>query len=594
MTAGNGDFFLMDVILNRELQRSTVDARLRDPDDVVMVSAKWDKANLEPECDFKYRSLVAYLPGAGVFYCCRERRPAAVGLPNTPVQHSASWLRITEDLGPSPTAQRCSFGADGFVRRFYEESVDWVSAWRVSRGAYGTGRCPPRLVVRAQQCSDCDGPRMPPDTVLGKEGKREDISHLPRAERVARYNANLASSTAAKVGCRHYARGSHHYVIPRDCLVINGDDAGPHVDVVVDVAPRGSFKAHKSVVRVRNILSPKMDSNFVGRSGEPMLTHELKTITLHNTILRKRLRIGGGRSSTGDIGAMHPIGTRVLQDGIRTTSYLATRLVSRQLVEAYVKALSRVGQILFPDVLAVIQDAEGDTGLKPCAAMAGDEVGNRVGMSIDTSVDLGNASHFDSNDASQCYSLFLEEVPGMADNWYFVLPNVHGDRPDGSGSFDGLAIKIRHGTAISWDGRVIRHCTSVSRPDGPGTCFASGYGGKKTTNHLFGTFTAAKEKIIHAGRRRATEIMLHGDGFEFHVEDEGEELPPYDPTVDDADPDDDLVPKDPGDWDWHRDEKKRECDEKRKLDYIIPKKQRLGVHTGGLLDYVIPKKQRQV
>ena len=169
--AGNGDFFLMDVILNRELQRSAVDARLRDPDDVVMVSAKWDKANLEPDCDFKYRGLVAYLPGAGVFYCSRERRPAAVGLPNTLVHHSASWLRISEDFGASPTARRCSFGADGFVRRFFEESVDWVSAWRVSRGAFGTEKCPPRLVIRAQQCSDCEGPRMPPDTVLDKEGK---------------------------------------------------------------------------------------------------------------------------------------------------------------------------------------------------------------------------------------------------------------------------------------------------------------------------------------------------------------------------------------------------------------------------------------
>ena len=280
MMAGNGDFFLMDVILNRELQRSAGDARPCDSDNVVMASAKWDGANLEPDCDFKHRTLVAYLPGAGVFYCGRERSPAAVGLPNTPVHHDASWLRILEDIGALPSARRFSFGADGFVRRISEESVDWVSVWRVSHGTYGTERCPPRLVFGARQCSESDGPRMPPD-IVGEE----DIGHLPAAERRVKYNSHLASLTTAKVGCRHYARGSRHRFIPDSRLVINRDDSSPHIDVVVDVAPRGSFKAHRSIVRVRNILSLPMDSNFVGRSGEPFLTHKLGIIDLHTILV---------------------------------------------------------------------------------------------------------------------------------------------------------------------------------------------------------------------------------------------------------------------------------------------------------------------
>ena len=54
--------------------------------------------------------------------------------------------------------------------------------------------------------------------------------------------------------------------------------------------------------------------------------------------------------------------------------------------------------------------------------MAGDVKGNRVGGSIDMSVDLANASHFDVNDASQGFSVWTEEMPGVADNWYFVSP----------------------------------------------------------------------------------------------------------------------------------------------------------------------------
>ncbi len=100
------------------------------------------------------------------------------------------------------------------------------------------------------------------------------------------------------------------------------------------------------------------------------------------------------------------------------TSYAAMHKVPRQLVEAYyVKVLLRVGQIAFPNLLAVIKGTEGDTGLKPCAAMAGDAVGNRVGFSIDTSIDLGSSSHFDTNNSSQGYSAWTEDVLGMADNW---------------------------------------------------------------------------------------------------------------------------------------------------------------------------------
>ena len=66
MASGVADFFLMDVILNRELLRSTTDDP-RNVDDVVMATAKHDPQNLQPSCDFKYRTLVAFLPGAGVF-----------------------------------------------------------------------------------------------------------------------------------------------------------------------------------------------------------------------------------------------------------------------------------------------------------------------------------------------------------------------------------------------------------------------------------------------------------------------------------------------------------------------------------------------
>ena len=124
----------------------------------------------------------------------------------------------------------------------------------------------------------------------------------------------------------------------------------------------------------------------------------------------------------------------------------------------------------------------------------------RVGYTIDLSCNLGNSSHFDVNDASQGYSCWTEEMLGWGENWYFVMPNVEGKRPDGT-EYRGLAIKLGHGIAISWDGRVVRHCTSVSCPDG----LESGYVGvgkdsPSFVNHLYGAFTCAKETIVRAGR----------------------------------------------------------------------------------------------
>ena len=102
------------------------------------------------------------------------------------------------------------------------------------------------------------------------------------------------------------------------------------------------------------------------------------------------------------------------------------------------------------------------------------------------------------HDASQGYSVWTEELRGHGENWFFVMPNLYSKHPDGK-PFAGVAIRLTHGVAISWDGRIIRHCTSLSEPDGPdGKRVGAGEGGHG--NHLYGTFTAAKERVVSAGR----------------------------------------------------------------------------------------------
>jgi hypothetical protein len=70
------------------------------------------------------------------------------------------------------------------------------------------------------------------------------------------------------------------------------------------------------------------------------------------------------------------------------------------------------------------------------------------------SVNLGNSPHYDCGDTSTSVGIWVEEKPGQSTNWYFVLPNIsiQGSK--------GVLIKLVHGVAISWDARVIYHCTS--------------------------------------------------------------------------------------------------------------------------------------
>ena len=175
-----------------------------------------------------------------------------------------------------------------------------------------------------------------------------------------------------------------------------------------------------------------------------------------------------------------------------------------------VVSLAKIGRCAYPQVYAVIRDTEENFGLKPVSPMDG-EGGRRVGYTVDVSVDLGNTSHVDVHDGSQGYSVLGEEFPGQGTNWFLVLPNVYGLRPDPDGNdwirFEDLAIRITDGVSVSWDGRDIRRCTSLSEPDGPpvGEGLGDRACGSKyyAKNHLYGTFTAVKERVVEAGSEKA-------------------------------------------------------------------------------------------
>ena len=125
-------------------------------------------------------------------------------------------------------------------------------------------------------------------------------------------------------------------------------------------------------------------------------------------------------------------------------------------LEKHTLAASRLAadwaEVHFPETLASIQQAEVEKG-----AQRIDYIDWRVGSTIIMSVNLANAAHYDINDDSRCFAIFVEKIPGDATNWFLVFPNIsyNGSK--------GLVIRLTHGTAVDWDGLRMKHATSRAK-----------------------------------------------------------------------------------------------------------------------------------
>jgi hypothetical protein len=174
--------------------------------------------DIDDKNDFKYRTMLLFLPQCGVFYCAREHRGKEVGVFKSLVALDMSWLRLERVVGANGTVSY-SFGEGSYVKKFYSERKsclilenNTVSALRVSTGWTPNFR-QNRVMYRASQCCDSEGPMMPPDVYFG-----EEAVHWPAADLLAgEYNSRLARANSASRDGRHYAPSCHHYRLPERC-----------------------------------------------------------------------------------------------------------------------------------------------------------------------------------------------------------------------------------------------------------------------------------------------------------------------------------------------------------------------------------------
>jgi hypothetical protein len=437
--------------------------------------------SVENDSDEFYRACIVILPQAGVFYCHRERRSRLTGLVNSHVPMDINWLRFQRD-----SSGTC-FGNGSYVPRLANAKKCSVWKWSIRRSATNLLPFPRaipglrprslvRMVHRTRQLMDEEGPGLPPDYIVG-EG--DNFSNADEKSRAKVFQEAFSRSMSAKLGGRHYAPGFLHMgqkIDPLTTWVVDPKefselDLECHVTIPPSTDGQLPFE-RLSVIQIRYL------PHIVGSGCEELLTD----INRHCRMVANERGSSGARAGNGDLGGMHPIGRRIDKSWNNVRYVTSSSEESVPVLSKAVEAASILASVAIPAALRVMQDFENDSGMQHPPGMEGGQC--RVTLSMDLSINLANSSHYDVNDATQGFTIWTEDYPGSTKHWYFVLPTMKGKFPGTDREYNGIAIKLSDGVLIGWDGRLIRHGTSMV--------------GERVGN-IYGNFFAAKTRIVKYG-----------------------------------------------------------------------------------------------
>ena len=81
--------------------------------------------------------------------------------------------------------------------------------------------------------------------------------------------------------------------------------------------------------------------------------------------------------------------------------------------------------------------------------------------SINVSVNMANAAHYNMNDEGIGDAVWVEQSPHISMDVYFIFPNVSVKDKKTNQMQNGLLVKLKDGCTISWNGNSLHHCTSM-------------------------------------------------------------------------------------------------------------------------------------
>ena len=159
---------------------------------------------------------------------------------------------------------------------------------------------------------------------------------------------------------------------------------------------------------------------------------------------------GNCRQNVGDIGDMCALGHKNSKGETCKPTKEVTKFLKRHAMQAVEFMKKRAVEDLTDIEMA---EAKKTADLQPSEVMP-----NGPRWAAMFSRNLGNSGHFNTNDKSCSFAIWAENKPGQVKNWCFILPDASHNNSM------GVVVKLFHGCSISWDGRLVHHCTSVMDP----------------------------------------------------------------------------------------------------------------------------------
>ena len=220
----------------------------------------------------------------------------------------------------------------------------------------------------------------------------------------------------------------------------------------------------------------------------------LSNVVQLGSSLNKRLPNGNARARALNVGCMHVFGDRMYR-GNRETYKSMSMSEGESESQQSIALLDNIKKLVLETSLGLarwmrrnthlcwrgllerLRKSERDKSITPSDSLGGNHGVTSSGV---ISTDLGNEAHFDVLDDGESVSVWAETYPGRARNWYLCFPNMEIQTQ--GRVYYGLRIKLCHGAIVNWDGRVMKHFTSL-------TDVGDG-------NHVYGYFFCPSTRLI--------------------------------------------------------------------------------------------------
>jgi hypothetical protein len=151
----------------------------------------------------------------------------------------------------------------------------------------------------------------------------------------------------------------------------------------------------------------------------------------------------------------------------------AENKICEDTLPSYVSAARKLGDATYPETVCFIQDSEAGVALPSLKCIRGEtNMETSLGLFGCVSEDCLNASHYDPGDFTKSFCIWTETCA------YMVFPNIE---MVGHRSLKlGLAIGLFNRVVVSWDGRILKHCTSKAERDPDSVVYGTFFSGKKS------------------------------------------------------------------------------------------------------------------